>query len=612
MSYKNKFLGANIGDCPHTEGLYKAARIARMAGFDTFVCSANSTQEEILNEIQKRDSNFVGFSYRLTPTKGFEELKRILWLMNERNLLFTKDGQKRRIAFAGLPDTAKLVSDRHAELPCNVFTFSQLKDPVEQINIVFDFFNLEDSKRHNILMQLKDELFPPSISLLDQLAHKVIENDNYRDIPPLPMPSNEAKQSLVRRIQDSSIPLLRSHFGVPAETIQPTIEGIRALADAHVLDEISLGSSDLSQRYYGQHDKFKNKKNDGGVPYKDRNDLRNLYLASRTGNFPAVKPYAHVTNILSFIDDCVATGMLLGAHQAIPLYWFNQLDGRGPTAVENSIIEHVQAVKKLASLNIPVEMNDPNQWSSRWAHDTIIVADYAIISAVMVENDVKDILLQMQFNKPAETSDFGDLAKMKVGAKFARKMAQLAGSSTSFYHETRTGIEHFSTDLSFAKWQLARSTLLQMFLDPSMIHIVSYCEAVRAATVDDIIESSQIIRKAIQVFREHEHELRKYEQDQLVVERMEFLESETEYLLLEIAKLDSNYKSADPITKFLSNPQTIFKSIKQGYMAAPGIMNPEFKNDSLITKPMKNGFFNAVDTQTNELLLESNRIAGLD
>ena len=252
-------------------------------------------------------------------------------------------------------------------------------------------------------------------------------------------------------------------------------------------------------------------------------------------------------------------------------------------------------------------MIDPNQWSSRWAHDTVVVADYAIISSVMLENGVNDIILQMQFNKPVETGDYGDLAKMKTSIAIAEKMRRSGKFKTAFHKETRTGIEYFSTDLQHAKWQLARSTLLQMYLNPAIIHIVSYCEANRAATVDDIIESSRIIRRAVNVFRDNEPDLRKHEEALIVKERIEFLEKESEYLINEIAQLDDFYDKNLSITRFLSNPETIFKSIDKRYMTAPGIMNPDFKNDSLVTRPMK-GVFNAVDLISGNTLTEKQRL----
>ena len=45
----------------------------------------------------------------------------------------------------------------------------------------------------------------------------------------------------------SPFPLLRHHFGIPAENIAPTIAGIQEIAEAHVLDVISLGADQDAQ-----------------------------------------------------------------------------------------------------------------------------------------------------------------------------------------------------------------------------------------------------------------------------------------------------------------------------------------------------------------------------
>jgi hypothetical protein len=37
--------------------------------------------------------------------------------------------------------------------------------------------------------------------------------------------------------------------------------------------------------------------------------------------------------------------MLKGAHQAVPLFWFDVLDGRGPTGVRDAIAEHIDPDK---------------------------------------------------------------------------------------------------------------------------------------------------------------------------------------------------------------------------------------------------------------------------
>ena len=164
-------------------------------------------------------------------------------------------------------------------------------------------------------------------------------------------------------------------------------------------------------------------------------------------------------------------GMLVGAHQAVPLFWFSELDGRGPLSLEEAIKEHIETVRYLAKKNIPVEMNDPNQWSSRFVHDTLFIVDYALIASVMYSAGVKDMIFQHQFNKPAETGDYGDLAKM-AAAREIIEMLRPAGNTSNIYMETRAGIEHFSTDMDVAKYQLARTTLLQMIFNPNVIHLV--------------------------------------------------------------------------------------------------------------------------------------------
>ncbi len=195
----------------------------------------------------------------------------------------------------------------------------------------------------------------------------------------------------------------------------------------------------------------------------------------------------------------------------------------------------------MAKLGIPTEMNDPNQWSSRYAHDSIIVADYGLITGgvMTTSGGVKDIIYQFQFNKPAETGgDFADLAKMTAAIEISNKIAAYRKPLPAMWIETRTGIEHLSPDMAKAKYQLARSTLLQMFLDPQIIHLVSYCEANYAAMPEDIIESSQIVRKAIRLFEENKPDLMKYIKDSIVTNRKEHLIKEASFLLKEIGKLN--------------------------------------------------------------------------
>ena len=500
-----------------------------------------------------------------------------------------------------------MLRERINSFPLKVYLCEPYPDALDRAKETIDFFEIQDG-RQTILDLVKEEVCPKGISLLDQLADEVVAHDAYKSEPPLRIPSTQAIHSYTKRIEESDIPILRSHFGIPADTIVPTIEGIKELAEAKVVDEISLGSSDLSQRYFGHPDMFERKKNDGGVPYKTPEDLIELFQASRRGNFPSVKPYCHVVDIVPFIHTCLRTGLLDGAHQAVPLFWFNELDGRGPMTVRESLKEHIAAVRELANLSIPVEMNDPNQWSSRWAHDTIITTSYALISAVMSSCGVNDMVFQMQMNKPKETGDFADLAKMRAGFYLA---SQIAPSTARLYRETRTGIESLSPDMDKAKWQLGRSTLLQMCMNPQIIHIVSYCEANYAAKPADIIDSSKLIRRAIKIYRENESDIKKELENPIIKERQDYLVKETVYLLNEIARLHSGYvgeNSLQSLVPFLANVDVLATAIENHIISAPGIVNTKYKGN-FITRPMKYGMIDLVsDYDSPRVLSEKERL----
>jgi hypothetical protein len=567
----------------------------------------------VLERIRSVDPAWLGFSYRLSPEVAVAEFRRCLHRLAAEGLLRSPGGAPRRVALAGLPETMRAITSVRAELPCEVWTMPQDLDPLRGCARLLEFLGVPERRRAEILEELRPELFPPRFSELDSLAKEVAGNDDYRNEPPLPEPSGRARRSYVGRIREMKLPLLRTHFGIPAPTIEPTVRGIAALAEARVVDEISLGSSDLSQRHFGDPAAFVGRKNDGGVPYSTPEHLAELFAASRRGNYPGMKPYAHVVDLVPFLDTCVRAGMLLGSHQAVPLFWFNELDGRGPTPVRESIREHLAAVRELARRGIPVEMNDPNHFSSRWAHDTVVIADYALITAVMLAQGARDLVLQLQFNKPRETSDHGDLAKMLAGLDLARELA--ANTGARLWCETRTGIDSFDPDLGAARHQLARSTLLQCLVDPHAIHLVSYCEALHVAGVDDVIDSSKLVRRCVRLFRQHAEDLVRLRQHPLVVQRRGHLAAEARTTLRHIATLDGGAAPdprapLDSLVRRLANPDVLFRALETGVMAAPGIFNPGYPAArNVVTAPVAHGFIECLDPETGAVRLEAERLA---
>lgn len=595
------FVATSLANDPHTEGMHNASKIAALDDIGSYILPPSLDYTAFYEAIDKYQPRFIGLSYRQNEIVAVEELFKVINYFHSSGLIKSTDDVK--IIFAGLPKTIKILEDKVSELPLKVILCQASSRVLERVTETVDFFEITND-RERIIQQVYDELVPKGIKIFDQLADEAVRNDDYKNEPPLAVPSPAACNDYIIRIRESEFPVLRSHFGIPAPDIMPTVDGIRELAEARVLDELSLGSSDLSQRYFGHPEKFAELKNDGGVPYKDYDDLVTLYQASRYGNFPGVKPYCHVTDLVKFVNQCLDAGMLRGVHQAVPLYWFNELDGRGPAVVRDSIREHFACVRELAKNGIPVEMNDPNQWSSRWAHDTIIVSSYALVSAVMTMCGVQNMVLQMQFNKPKETGDYADLAKMSAGMEMARRISMYRKNPAPIFRETRTGIESLSADMELAKWQLARSTFLQMCMDPHIIHIVSYCEANYAARPADIIDSSRLIRRAVRIFRENKEDIMKEVNVPIVKERKDYLIKETTYLLNEIAKLHPRYEpcSLEHMAQFLGDEDVIASSIEKKLMSAPGIINPKYKGEFL-TKPLKYGMIDLIDDYTNPIAI---------
>lgn len=592
---QNLFIGLTLGQDPHTLGIHKAGKIARMCGINYKILPPSMSDEEKIRTIVEENPKYIGLSYRLSVDKAIIELEKFLYKLDQYGILRNSE---RRICFAGLNPTLDTIRSLRINKKYNIVLMGSDKNVSQKTMRTIDFFNVESiAKRNEVLDLLIKESEPVKIEVLDQLAKYVLENEEYLMETPLKKPSDKALKYFPQRMKESELPLIRTHFGIPDETIIPTIKGIEKIADNGAVDEISLGSSDLSQRYFGNPKAFNEHKNDGGVPYKTKEDLTMLYLATRRGNFPSIKPYAHVYQLKEFVDHCLETGMLVGAHQAVPLFWFSELDGRGPLSVPDAIVEHIETVHYLASKDIPVEMNDPNQWSSRFVHDTLFVVDYALIASIMYQAKVKDMIFQCQFNKPAETGDFADLAKMSA----AREIIDLfrpVGNKAKIYIESRSGIEHFSTDLETAKFQLARTTLLQMIMNPNVIHLVSYCEADHAATAADVIESSKIVRRAVRIFKENEHDLKKNLTHPVVLQRKEYLLKQAQYVLDHIVKLSKHFHKGIKLNEYykcLSDCVALTETMRLKIMSAPGITHPDYTNPSMLTKAEEHGFIDCYE-----------------
>ena len=121
--------------------------------------------------------------------------------------------------------------------------------------------------------------------------------------------------------------------------MEATIKGIEQIADARVLDVISLGiDQDAQENFFHPERQDPRRTGAGGVPVRTAQDYKDLFSASRRGNYPLLRTYSGTDDFIRLAEMYIET--INNAWAAIPLFWFNLMDGRGPWDLAGSIREH--------------------------------------------------------------------------------------------------------------------------------------------------------------------------------------------------------------------------------------------------------------------------------
>ena len=345
-----------LGECVHVAGVVNFLRLAQDAGWRTVFLGPAVSIEKFLNVAKNEKADLIGVSYRLTPENG----ERLLADFAEQADELRDTGV--RFAFGGTPPIAKKARA--------LGFFEHIFDGSESPDEVFRY--------------LKDE----------SLTQK--DNDSY-------------PQNTIARIQwKAPYPILRHHFGLPS--LQKTITGVKKIAQAKVLDVISLGiDQDAQSNFFHPERQDRRRKGAGGVPVRKPEDYSLLYEASRCGNYPLLRSYAGTDDFQLLAEMYVKTINL--AWCAVPIFWFNRMDSRGPWDLTGSIDQHQKLMKWCGQRNIPVELNEPHHWGMRDAPDVLFVVS-AYLSAYNAKAfGVQDYIAQMMFNSPPGLSDAMDIAK---------------------------------------------------------------------------------------------------------------------------------------------------------------------------------------------------------
>ena len=534
-----------LGECVHVAGVINFLRLAEKAGWRTVFLGPANSIEDILDAARRENADLIGVSYRLTPETG----ERLLGEFAEAADELHAGGV--RFAFGGTP-------------------------PVASRAEALGFF---------------ERVFDGGQSLETILSYLKGGTEKVRDTPDFP-------QNLIERIRwKSPFPVLRHHFGLP--TMGATVKGIRRVAESYALDVISIGiDQDAQQNFFHPDRQNPRARGAGGVPVHSVEDYTKLNEARGHGNYPLLRTYSGTDDFIDLAEMYVET--IHNAWCAIPLFWFNQMDGRGPWDLEGSIEQHQRVMVWYGERNIPVELNEPHHWGMRDAPDVIFVVS-AYLSAYNAHAfGVNDYVAQMMFNSPYGTSDAMDLAKMMACLKI---IDPLADPDFRIWRQTRTGLLSYPLDLSEARAHLAASVYVQMALDPHIIHVVGHTEAHHAATAEDVIEACKIAGRAITNAMNGAPDMTA---DPAIQRRVEELVSEAEDTLDAIRSLAS-----PGVEDALIDPVTLSRAVTTGILDAPQLLNNPYAAGSITTVFNEQGACVAVDPGTGQPISEKERLAGL-
>jgi methylmalonyl-CoA mutase cobalamin-binding subunit len=513
-----KVVACALGECVHVAGVMNFLRLAEQSGWQTVFLGPAVPVEKVLQAAKEEQADLVAVSYRLTPETG----ERLLGEFAEAADEMRSRGV--RFAFGGTPPVAGRVSQ--------LGFFEQVFDGSET--------------SEDVLAYLRGE----KLDALSEASYP---------------------QTTVERIRwKAPYPILRHHFGLP--TMQATLEGIEQIAESRLLDVISLGiDQDAQENFFHPERQDRRRMGAGGVPVRSAQDYRDLFAASRRGNYPLLRTYSGTDDFLQLAEMYVETINI--AWCAIPLFWFNQMDGRGPWDLEGSLREHQQVMAWYGQRGVPVELNEPHHWGMRDAPDVVFVTAAYLSAYNARAMGVQDYIAQMMFNSPPGLADRMDLAKMLA---IAELIEPLRSADFRIWKQTRTGLLSYPLEVSAARAHLAASVYVQMALRPEIVHIVGHTEAHHAATAGDVIEACRLARRAIDNALQGQPDLLA---DPQLQARKEELIRETRLTLEAIASL-APAGTADP----LADPATLARAVQSGILDAPHLRNNPFARGQVQTR----------------------------
>lgn len=582
----------------HTLGISSLAQILSDCGFqsllaDAALCEAVGAPDhpENLDAIERwiRDNRItiLGFSYRLDPEDGAAALGRLMSRLKTRRLLSNQGGAIKAIYFGGLPRTCELV---RRDIPEVTGVFSGDETPAECLRLL----GIDT-------LLLPDEIAAGASYDEDRLAfgRNLIQRGDYLGIKPVDRTGYQGfgtdQDTLVSRIQNSVQsglpPLMRAHVG-PYQpnrdsAVKLFLEWTRQLAEASLLDVLSIGTSQLTQSNFGED--WGDRANGGGVPLNSPEEFAETWRVARP---MLVRSYAGTRDVVDLAKMYEKTIHI--AWHALSLWWFSRIDGRGPYSVKESLQQHLETLRYIASTGKPYEPNVPHHFAFRGADDVSYIVSATLAARAAKAQGVRFLVLQIMLNTPKATWGIQDLAKSRALLQLVR---ELEDDRFQVFLQPRGGLDYFSPNVEKAKAQLAAVTALMDDIEPqdasspSLIHVVSYSEASHLADPTVVNESIQITRCALDEYRRlrKRGEVDDLSQHPQVADRTEELLSEARILLNAIEqKVHAPYSA-----------KGLYDILARGFLPIPYLWEckEEFRKATAWTTKIINGSVKIVNAQ---------------
>ncbi len=493
LNKKRRVLAGSIGDCVHSLGVETFAEWMedRGEGYMAVKLGPAVPIADVVNKVRESRPEVVTISMRLGDLHVDKLISEFIVQAARHHLLPRESGI--RYAFGGLRTAANLVRAMTG-LPVLEDKFSPPEDRHYDLDEIAENYGDIEAFQGFFALVVDDFV---TMEELEAFAQGTTVIETVREIQWANTLLKRVRQ--VRRLENR--PIIRAHIGVAADSIEPTVKAVEMLAEAECLEIVSLAPDQPAQEYLakfvrGEEDPDRYLKGQGGVPIRTKEDLQRLKEATQRGNYP-------MTRIYSGTDELVELAKLfeVAFHMpfpAVPIFFYNKLDGRGPISIRDSFDEHFEVMRWWAGRGKAVEINDPHQWQLRNSTDDLLVTDHVVAGVVALKMGIKHYVMQMMYDLPPGASGLNDLAKFQAAYELIEPLTR--HFDFHIIKETRGGLSSFPPNLDKAKGHLAISTYWQMHMEPDIVHVVSFSEAHHEAKAQDVVESCDIVKQVFENF----------------------------------------------------------------------------------------------------------------